>query len=415
MSTETTSIVPSSIQLTYTTPNPLTAGDIIESNKVMFSALIEVLQKTLTSMGTQLHEHSKCQMEQVNKLTEAVTQMIFLHGANKLAARATVHPENSDNSNSEEDNEENDRWNRVTIHETNRNLYNETNVEASFRSLQETSSSSAAITGKPEDDPMIGSIFKIFLESYNQANENWGEPVCEEVTNVVSVAFKETLSKTRLKNLLTKVTLPEKCKFSQAKLVNPVAFSSASPSISSTDIKLQEVQQNMSKMTGCFIKLLSQLSKILKTNGDDKDEELETIQTILDGIKMSGHATQNLVSIREKFSLSGVSSKYKDLAKFAEDTDSHLFGEELEDPLRKAKGRHYSLQALKPKTNYPHTHASSTKRKFQVEISKNDTPTKRPMAGHKGTPQYNSPSTWAELKKQQSRKSQYKNQKHGRN
>ena len=43
----------------------------------MFSALTEVLQKTLTSMGTQLHEHSKYQMELVYKLTEAVTQMIL--------------------------------------------------------------------------------------------------------------------------------------------------------------------------------------------------------------------------------------------------------------------------------------------------------------------------------------------------
>ena len=55
----------------------------------------------------------------------------------------------------------------------------------------------------------------------------------------------------------------------------------------------------MSKMTGCFIKLLSQLPNILKTNGDPKDDKLEAIQTIVDGIKMSGHATQNLVSIRK--------------------------------------------------------------------------------------------------------------------
>ena len=87
----------------------------------------------------------------------------------------------------------------------------------------------------------------------------------------------------------------------------------------------------MSKMTGCFIKLLSQLPNILKTNGDHKDEKLEIIQTMPDGNKMSGHANQNLVSIRKKFLLSGVSSEYKDLAKFAEDTDSHLFGDELED------------------------------------------------------------------------------------
>ena len=46
-------------------------------------------------------------------------------------------------------------------------------------------------------------------------------------------------------------------------------------------------------MTGCFINLLSQLPNILKTNENHKDE--------------------------------------KDLAKFAEDTNSHLFGEELED------------------------------------------------------------------------------------
>ena len=79
-------------------------------------------------------------------------------------------------------------------------------------------------------------------------------------------------------------------------------------------------------MTGCFIRLLPQLPNIVKTNGDHKDEVLEAIQTILDGIKMSGHATQNLVSISKKFLLSGVSSEYKDMAKFAEDNNSHLFG-----------------------------------------------------------------------------------------
>ena len=52
--------VSSNSQSNYTTPTYLAAGDIIESNKAMFSALREVLQKTFTSMGTQLHEHSKC-------------------------------------------------------------------------------------------------------------------------------------------------------------------------------------------------------------------------------------------------------------------------------------------------------------------------------------------------------------------
>ena len=55
----------------------------------------------------------------------------------------------------------------------------------------------------------------------------------------------------------------------------------------------------MSKMTGYFLKLLSQLPNILKTNRNQKDQKLEAIQTILDGIKMPGHPTQNLLSIRK--------------------------------------------------------------------------------------------------------------------
>ena len=88
---------------------------------------------------------------------------------------------------------------------------------------------------------MMSSVFKEFSESYNQPNKSWGEPASEGVTKVVSVDFKEILSETTLKNVLTTVTLPEISKFAQAKLVNPVVFASASPAIRSTNIKLQEV------------------------------------------------------------------------------------------------------------------------------------------------------------------------------
>ena len=139
----------------------------------MFSALTEVLPKTLTSIGIQLHEHSKCRMEQVNKLTQAVNQMTSLHSVNKLAARSTADLENSDNSYSGEDDEDNDRRNMVTIHETEHSLYNKTNLAASFLSHQETLSSFLVVTtGKPEGDPMMGSVFKEFSESYDQVNEN---------------------------------------------------------------------------------------------------------------------------------------------------------------------------------------------------------------------------------------------------
>ena len=74
--------------------------------------------------------------------------------------------------------------------------------------------------------------------------------------------------------------------------MSPVFFAFVHPSIRSTDIKLQEIQRNILKMTGCFIKLLSQLPNTLKTNADHKDEKLEAFQTFLDGIRLSGYATQ---------------------------------------------------------------------------------------------------------------------------
>ena len=40
-------------------PNSFAAADTIESNQLMFTTLTEALQKTLISMGNQLHEHSK--------------------------------------------------------------------------------------------------------------------------------------------------------------------------------------------------------------------------------------------------------------------------------------------------------------------------------------------------------------------
>ena len=106
--------------------------------------------------------------------------MTFSHNANKLIARSTDDPENSDNSDFEEDDEVNDGRNRVTtIHETDCSLYHKTNLAAFFLSHQETTSSSVAATGKPEDDPMMCSVFKEFSESYNQANEHWGELASE--------------------------------------------------------------------------------------------------------------------------------------------------------------------------------------------------------------------------------------------
>ena len=73
--------------------------------------------------------------------------MTSLHNGNELAARSTDELENSDNSDCGEDDEDNDSQNRVTIHKIDGSFYNETDLETSFLSHQETSSSSVTATG----------------------------------------------------------------------------------------------------------------------------------------------------------------------------------------------------------------------------------------------------------------------------
>ena len=95
----------------------------------------------------------------------------------------------------------------------------------------------------------------------------------------------------------------------------------------------------------------------------------------------------NLLSVRKKFLLSGASSEYKDLAKFAEDTDPHINGDELEDTLKKSKRRHYSLQALNPKTNYPILQLSKNSMKFQKTTDQPKDPWLATRAPHSTIPQ----------------------------
>ena len=92
--------------------------------------------------------------------------------------------------------------------------------------------------------------------------------------------------------------------------------------------------------------------------------------------------------------MSGVSSEYKDLTKFAEETDPHLIGEELEDSFKKYKRRHYSLQALNPKTNYSILQLGENFMKFQKTSGQPKT-----HGCPQGHPMVQCPKSMAELKK----------------
>ena len=96
---------------------------------------------------------------------------------------------------------------------------------------------------------------------------------------------------------------------------------------------------------------------------------------------------KNLIDyMRKRFLLAGVSKEYRALSNYAEDSDTHLFGEEVEESLKKAKARHFSLQALKPEAQSSFSSGFTPKRK-STGYSKNERPVKRPMIGQTGNHQ----------------------------
>lgn len=56
--------------------------------------------------------------------------------------------------------------------------------------------------------------------------------------------------------------------------MSPVVFASVYPSIRSTDIKLQEVQRNMTKMTVFLLSFFLSFSVFEKINGEIEDHSI---------------------------------------------------------------------------------------------------------------------------------------------
>ena len=90
---------------------------------------------------------------------------------------------------------------------------------------------------------------------------------------------------------------------------------------------------------------------------ENRNKEKMAIKTVINGLKLADHAGQALNKYRKKNFLAGVGEEYKDLPKYAKDSNTHLFGDDLGDSLKKAKIDHFARNALK---NW-----KSNKRKFE--------------------------------------------------
>ena len=87
---------------------------------------------------------------------------------------------------------------------------------------------------------MAGAIDKL-SELYSKNRKNWGAAF-EEICNLDSLTFQESLSGNSCRALYDKTSLLQNCKIAKTKIIISIIFVAMSPSIKSTDIKLLVVQ-----------------------------------------------------------------------------------------------------------------------------------------------------------------------------
>ena len=291
---------------------------ILRSNSQMVANITECLKLTMNQLGSSMNE-------QVTKMTGAIKD---LKEHMSQETRGTPQAPYSDNSDGDDDEGDHDNADHVSLHGRgdDDDLQNNDEVFSTKNFLGKDPLN----LGKEEKE---NDFLEEFSKSYT-GDEKWGEPVDQKLEKVVKLAFEQELDDSIYKKLTEEVSCPSNCKVSSAKKINPVFFGSVSPTIRSNDIKLQQIQHDMSKMTSCFIKLLEELPEIFISNGN---KEKLAIKTVINGLKLAGHAGQALNKYRKKNFLASVGDEYKDLSKYAADSDTHLFGDDLGDSLKRPK------------------------------------------------------------------------------
>ena len=106
----------------------------------------------------------------------------------------------------------------------------------------------------------------------------------------------------------------------------------------------------------------------------------------MDGLKLSGHGNQAMDTLRKKCLLSGVNGEYNGLQKFAPESDSHLFGEELGVPLKKRADIIDCKHSNRVHEFFRHTKGKLMLTCQKTGKSKNYSPAKKPWTGKKGSP-----------------------------
>ena len=198
-----------------------------------------------------------------------------------------------------------------------------------------------------------------------------GPEISSVVAGTAKIYWQKELKEEKLKQVHQESKVPGNCTFLSVKEVNKEIFTKGAPFTRSRDIKLQEIQKELSHSTANVIKSMALLSEHMEglEKFNSNSPSLQTIKEVLEllqnATKLSGKTNQLIMTQRRDAFKQHIP---KDMRKICDDPDENatkLYGNNLDEKLTKVQAENKLYKALdeKEKKSYPKSRNSKTNQK----------------------------------------------------
>jgi len=162
-------------------------------------------------------------------------------------------------------------------------------------------------------------------------------------------AVTQSLSKDSIESLKTKIRVPENAKLIGVPKVNPEIWTSLSNRARMTDFRMQQMQQN----TMYGLQSLAKIADLISKGQPSSTSFAEIMQIVKDGVTLMGMGHQNL-SLRRKYELKQhIQPEYASICTGPLQISEYLFGDNIEDLLKKSKATSELVKKVTPRPRLP--------------------------------------------------------------
>ena len=191
---------------------------------------------------------------------------------------------------------------------------------------------------QPEEDnsPIGGDEFS--LNDFFEDNAETGSPISPELASLCEKALTAKPKNEKINELLAKYKRPENVPFMQVPAVNESLWRQLHTHVKTHDYSIQKSQKNLSMALVPILRMMDILKK-------DKNTELTAL--VGDAFKIIAHGLTSTTNLRRETIKKEIQPLYKPACR-QDASATLLFGDKMEDEMKKLKDNKLQMTARKP-------------------------------------------------------------------